>query len=84
MVEHKTRLILITVMLVVAVISAIIMTSLGQTEGTAFGAVIGLLSTLAPAFFDALGVQKHGGLLENTVRPARPDQDHDNSYERRK
>jgi len=62
MIEHKTRLILITVMLAVAVISAVIMTSLGQTEGTAFGAVIGLLSTLGPAWFDALGVARRGTL----------------------
>lgn len=64
MIEHKTRVILITVMLALAVIGLVVMASLGRDEGTTFGALIGLVSALGPAWFDALGVQRRGGLLE--------------------
>ena len=62
MLDHRTRVLVITVMLAVSVLGLVIMSSLGVTEGTAFGALIGLASTLAHAFFDALNVQRRGTL----------------------
>lgn len=78
MLEHHTRVILITLMLAVSIIGLVVMSSLGQTEGTVFGALIGLASLLGPAFLDALGVQRRGTLrtthqLEDAVRRAEED-----------
>lgn len=67
MVNHNTRILAITFMLALSIIGIVVMSGLGQTEGTAFGALIGFTSVLAPAFFDALGVQRRGTAVQKQL-----------------
>lgn len=69
MITHTTRLLVITFALFAAVLGLIGVSTWGDPEGTTFGVLIGLVSTLAPAFFDALGVQRSGVALTGRDAP---------------
>lgn len=61
MVQHRTRLIAITVLLVIALVGLIVLTATGTSEGTVFGALLGVVGTLIPALTDAGRVQLREG-----------------------
>lgn len=51
--SHRIRLIFIGILTLVALIGVIVFAALGQTEGTAFGIVVGILTTGIAALGDA-------------------------------
>ena len=53
MVTHKLRLILIFVLFLVAVIALVALVIVGKDDGTGFGFLSGVASTLLPALLDA-------------------------------
>lgn len=55
--SHKIRLAIIAALAAIALIGVIVLIALGQAEGTAFGIVTGVLSTLVPALLDAAAVE---------------------------
>jgi hypothetical protein len=57
MTSHKIRLTVITILAAIALIGVIVLIALGQTEGTGFGIVTGILGTLMPALLDASVVE---------------------------
>lgn len=70
MITHTTRLLVITFALFASVLGLIGVSTWGDPEGTTFGVLIGLVSTLAPAFFDALEVKRHGLALTGSAAPS--------------
>lgn len=57
MTSHKIRLAVIALLASIALVGVIVLIALGQAEGTAFGIVTGVLSTLVPALLDAAAVE---------------------------
>jgi len=57
MIPHKTRLFLIAALFALALIAVVVLVALGQDEGTGFGAILGMLGTLAPALLDSKAEQ---------------------------
>lgn len=55
--SHRMRLLFIGILTLVALIGIITLSALGQTEGTAFGIVVGILSTSSAALVDASAVE---------------------------
>lgn len=55
--SHRLRLLVIGILTLVALIGVIVLSALGQTEGTAFGIVVGVLTTGIAAFTDASAVE---------------------------
>jgi hypothetical protein len=58
MLPHKLRVLFIAIAFLVALIATVVLIALGKDEGTGFGAVVGILSTLAPALMDSLQEQR--------------------------
>lgn len=58
MTSHQFRVIVILLAWAIAFISLIILIVNQVTDGTGFGAVIGILGTLTPALIDSLAVEK--------------------------
>jgi hypothetical protein len=56
--KHQIRLLVIAAVALAALIGVIVLAALGQSEGTGFGIVTGILSTSVPALFDAAAVEK--------------------------
>ena len=57
MASHKVRLVLIAILTLAALVGVIVLVAMGQTEGTGFGIVTGVLGTLVPALLDAARVE---------------------------
>lgn len=55
--SHRIRLIFIGILTLIALIGVIVFAALGQTEGTAFGIVVGILTTGIAALGDASMVE---------------------------
>lgn len=56
--SHLLRVLVIAVLALAALIGVIVLIALGRAEGTAFGAITGVLGTLVPALLDAAAVER--------------------------
>lgn len=56
--SHQLRVLVILVAWLAAVIGVVVLLVQGVSEGTGFGAVLGLLSLLTPALVDSLAVER--------------------------
>lgn len=56
--SHRQRLWVIFAAWAIVAIGLIVLVALGITEGTGFGAIIGIESALTPALLDALAVER--------------------------
>ena len=70
MASHKVRLIVIAVLTLAALVGVIVLVGMGQTDGTGFGVVAGVLGTLLPALLDASRVEAR---RRNPATPAIAD-----------
>lgn len=68
--SHKIRLATIAVLAAICLVGVIVLVALGQAEGTGFGILTGMLSTLVPALLDASAVEVR---RRDPSRPALPD-----------
>jgi hypothetical protein len=68
--SHRLRVFAILSVVLVALIGVIVLVALGVSEGTGFGALLGVLGTATTAFFDALGVERR---RRNPAIPALAD-----------
>lgn len=76
MASHKVRLAVIAVLTLAALVGVIVLVAMGQTEGTGFGVVTGVLGTLVPALLDASRVEVRrrdpgAAAISDDVRPRR-------------
>jgi hypothetical protein len=56
--SHLLRVVLIAVLALAALVGVIVLVALGEDDGTGFGFVSGVLTTLVPALVDSLAVER--------------------------